>query len=336
MRKIFQALLLLCIVTVSTFCHALTPLTVHFLDVGQADCILIQSPAGQNMLIDAGNKTDAGTIMTYLKRQGVKRLEVVVGTHPHADHIGSMDQIIAGFAIGRVYLPKVSTNTRTFADLLTAVKNKGLKVSTARAGMEIPLDPALKLSVLGPNSDAYSDLNDYSAVIKLTYNRVSFLFTGDAEKNSEAEMIQAGADLKADVLKVGHHGSSSSTTLPFLIKVAPRYAVISYGADNTYGHPSPAILDRLAGRQITVYHTARDGTIVMTSDGQTITAPKLHVSAPANPVTHSEIVVYVTKTGEKYHREGCKHLARSSLPMPLEQARKKGYTPCSLCNPPLK
>lgn len=335
MRKLFHYLLLLCVISIAPFCQALTPLTVHFLDVGQADCILIQSPAGRNMLIDAGNKSDAQTIIRYLKGQGVRRLEVVVGTHPHADHIGSMDQIINNFVIGRVYLPKVSVNTRTFADLLTAIKHKGLKVTTARAGVDIPLDPALKLRILGPNSATYPNLNDYSAVIKLTYNRVSFLFTGDAEKNAEMELIRAGADLQADVLKVGHHGSSSSTSPAFLKKVAPRYAVLSYGLENTYGHPAPAILKRLADHKITVYHTAKHGSIVIRTDGGTITVPKVN-SSPAVNIDNDDrrSTVYITKTGGRYHREGCSHLSRSKIPLPLAQALKKGYIPCNVCKPP--
>lgn len=252
------------------------PLTVHFIDVGQADCILIQSPNGQNMLIDAGNNTDAQLILDYLRDQKTTRLDVVIGTHPHEDHIGALDTVITNLDIDRVYLPKASSNTKTFRDLLQAIKDKGLTVKTAKAGVTISLDPLLQISMLAPNSEKYQETNDYSAVIKLNYNNISFLFTGDAEAHSETEILQQNpAALKANILKVGHHGSRSSTSLPFLKAVAPEYAIISAGTNNSYGHPHQETLARLE-EVCTVYRTDRHGTVVMKSDGLTLNIKTEH------------------------------------------------------------
>jgi competence protein ComEC len=242
-------------------------LRVHFIDVGQADCILVQAPQGQNMLIDAGNRDDAPFIAAYLTAQGVQRLQVIIGTHPHEDHIGGMSAIVKQFGVGKVYLPKVATNTRTFADLLAAIKAKGLKVNTARAGTTIKFQRTVKAQLLAPNKAKYEELNNYSAVLKLTYGRHSFLLTGDAEALSEAEMLQQGYDLRADVLKVGHHGSASSTTKDFLAAVAPRYAVISVGKKNVYKHPDRQTLKRLKKMRVQVFRTDLAGTILFTSDG---------------------------------------------------------------------
>jgi competence protein ComEC len=245
-------------------------LNVHFLDVGQADCVLIQAPTGENMLIDAGNNADADTIVSYLNTQGVKKVDVLIGTHPHEDHIGSLDTVIDTFEIGKIYMPKVTHNTKTFQDVLIAIKNKGLKISTAFGGTSINFSPAMKVEMVAPNSSKYESLNNYSAVIKFTYGKTSFLFTGDAEEVSENEMLAQKYDLKADVLKVGHHGSSSSTTESFLKAVSPKYAVISVGKGNDYGHPHKEVLKRLLDGDICVLRTDELGTIIFTTDGENL------------------------------------------------------------------
>jgi competence protein ComEC len=249
-------------------------LRIHFIDVGQADCILIQAPGGQNMLVDAGNRDDASLVSAYLTAQGVRRLQVIVGTHPHEDHIGGMAAIVKQFASGRLYLPKAAANTQTFIDLLTAIKSKGLKVTTAKAGTAVKWRTKVKAQFLAPNSDKYEDLNNYSAVVKLTYGKRAFLLTGDAEALSEKEMLQRGYDLKADLLKVGHHGSASSTSRAFLAAVAPQYAVISVGKGNVYKHPARRTLDRLRKMKVQVYRTDLAGTILCTCDGTTLKVTK--------------------------------------------------------------
>jgi competence protein ComEC len=155
-------------------------LKVHFIDVGQADCILIQAP-NKTMLIDAGNNADSNLILSYLKNLKINKIDVLVGTHPHEDHIGSLDSVIDSFDIGAVYMPKISTNTKTFEDVLLSIQKKGLKVTTAKAGVVLDLGEGVKAEMFAPNSDKYEEINEYSAVIKLTYGETSFLFTGDAE-----------------------------------------------------------------------------------------------------------------------------------------------------------
>lgn len=251
-------------------------LKVSYLDVGQADSILIQVPNGKNILIDAGNNEDAGMITSYLKKQGIRRLDVVIGTHPHEDHIGSLDKVIQTFEIGQIIMPKVTTNTQTYKDVLTAIQNKGLKIKEAKAGLKLELgptdaeNPQISAEILAPVSSQYEDMNNYSAVLRLVYGQNTFLFTGDAEDVSEKEMLASSANLKADVLKVGHHGSNSSTTQEFLNKINPKYAVISVGKDNTYGHPTPSTLSRLKKAGVEVYRTDEKGTISAESDGTKI------------------------------------------------------------------
>ncbi|WKV09668.1 ComEC/Rec2 family competence protein [Thermoanaerobacterium sp. CMT5567-10] len=245
-------------------------LKVYFIDVGQGDSIFIKSPDGKTMLIDAGVPEMGKKVVDYIKSLGVKKIDILVGTHPHEDHIGGMDYVINNFDIGKFYMPKVTTNTKTFEYVLNAAKNKGLKIDVAKAGVSLDLGPEVSAKMIAPNRTKYDDLNEYSAVIKLNYGDTSFLFTGDAEAESEKEMINQGYDLKSDVLKIGHHGSYTSTTAAFLDAVDPEYAVISCGKGNDYGHPHSVTLKKLKARNIPVYRTDECGTIVATSDGHSV------------------------------------------------------------------
>lgn len=240
-------------------------LRVSFIDVGQADCTLIQLPNGENMLIDAGNNENGAEVVKYLKNEGIGRIAYLIGTHPHADHIGGLDDVISAFDIGAFYMPKVQTNTKTFQEVLEAAKRKGLKVKTAKAGMSVAKNEEFGIDILAPNGESYEYLNNYSAVIRLVYGETSFLFTGDAERLSEEEI---GAEVSADVLKVGHHGSKTSTSEAFLQRVSPRYAYISCGEGNSYGHPHRETLRKLQEAGVTVYRADRDGTVVFRSDGK--------------------------------------------------------------------
>lgn len=244
-------------------------LIVHYIDVGQGASQLILTPSGKTMLIDGGNNDDEGRVVNYLKKEGVKKVDVLIGTHPDADHIGGLDAVVDAFDIGYIYMPKVSSNTKTFESLLTSIANKNLKVSTAKAGIDIKLDEQLTVKMLAP-VNTYNDKNNMSAVIKVTFGSNSFLFTGDAEAESEQDMVSSGTDLKADVLLVGHHGSNSSTSQSFLNAVNPKYAVIQVG-DNNYGHPTDRILKRLTDKKIKIYRNDKQGNIIFTSNGKDIT-----------------------------------------------------------------
>ena len=317
-------------------------LKVHFIAVGQADAMLVQLPNGQNMVVDAGNNSDGGNVVNYIKRQGVSRLDFVIGTHPHEDHIGGLDDVINSFDIEKVYMPKVSHNTKTFEDVLLAIRNKGLRVSSPMGGTAIIDDGNLKVEVVAPNSDTYSNLNDYSIVAKITYGNTSFLLTGDAESTSEREMLSKGFNLKSDVLKIGHHGSHSSTTQEFLSAVSPKYGVIMVGSGNRYGHPHDVILDRLANAGVEVYRTDLDGTIVATSDGNVITfnkkASPIKINAPPilknNP--DGKLVYIGNKNSSIFHKPSC-----SSLPAEhnrvmfnsREEAINAGHRTCGRCKP---
>lgn len=242
-------------------------MTVSFIDVGQADSIFIELPNNQTMLIDAGNNSDGEDIVRYIEKQGYDKIDYLVGTHPHEDHIGGMDTIINDLEIGSIYMPKISTNTQTFEDVLTAIQNKDLQVNTAKAGVMVLSTSGLSITMLAPSGKSYDDLNNYSAVVKVVYGDSSFLFEGDAEDVSESQMVSAGSNLRADVLKIGHHGSSSSSTQSFLKAVSPVYAIISCELNNQYGHPHQETLDKLVDIKAQIFRTDLNGTIVVSTSG---------------------------------------------------------------------
>lgn len=243
-------------------------LEINFIDVGQADSILVTT-GEVSMLIDAGNNQDGDLVADYLKQQGIKDLDVVMGTHPHEDHVGGLDVVIKNFAIGKVYLPKVGHSTKTYKDVLLALKEKQIKATPATGGQNFQLGKA-RVELLAPNSQKYDELNNYSIVCKITFGDTRFLLTGDAEELSEQEMLSKGYNLEADLLKVAHHGSRSSTSDAFLGAVSPETVIISVGQENDYGHPHRETLQKLKARGIKVYQTSYSGTIKVVSDGKTI------------------------------------------------------------------
>lgn len=241
-------------------------LQIQFLDVGQADSILIQD-GDEFMLIDAGNNADGTKLVSYFQSLGIKSFQYVVGTHAHEDHIGGMDDIIDNFDIDTFYMPDVITTTATFESVLDSLDKKNIPFQTPTINSSFMLGNAT-ITVLYVGTDE-SNLNNTSIVLKLTYGNTSILFMGDAE--AEVEKAIENKDIHADVLKIGHHGSDTSSSTSFLEKVNPNYAIISVGSGNSYEHPNNTTINNLTNHNIKIYRTDENNTIVMTTDGKNIT-----------------------------------------------------------------
>jgi len=246
-------------------------LVVSYIDVGQGLSVLVQFPNGAAMLYDAGPNKSAETIVNYLKSHSVSKIDALILSHPDSDHIGAADEVIESFTISSFYMPKVPHSTQSYLDVLSAAKAKKLTIKTAKEGVAISLDPEVKVTMWGPVKEYdLDDTNNWSAVVSITYGSTSFLLTGDAGQEAENDMINTGVVEPQTVLQVGHHGSKYSTSTEFLSAVTPTYAVISVG-ENSYGHPSEETLSRLQSYNVHVFRTDKQGTVVATSDGKTIT-----------------------------------------------------------------
>ena len=243
-------------------------LQVHYLDVGQADSILLQY-GETDILIDGGNVADSSYVVSYLQKQGVEDLELVVCSHAHEDHVGGLAGVLAVFPTAEVWSPTRTYSSKCFDDFLYYADQQKLDIVIPQPGKKAVWED-LSLTVLGP-VDSYSDANNTSLVLLAQFGQNRFLFTGDMEKAAENDLLDSGATVKADVLKVGHHGSDTSTGYRFLREVAPSYAVISVGEGNSYGHPHEEPLSRLRDAEVTVYRTDELGAIVAESDGTNIT-----------------------------------------------------------------
>lgn len=351
----------------------LDTLTVRFVDVGQGDGSIIEFPDGKTMVIDAGKDSTTGAAMNAaLSADGREQIDWLVATHPDADHIGGLPTVISANAVGSVWAPDCNHDTETYTRFLQAVADKGLSIDAAARGKTIATGDNYKAEILWPNADAtYDDTNDYSAVIKVTYGKTSFLFTGDATKD---DLLKANCG-DIDVLKVAHHGSDTGTSSALLTALTPKIAVISYGLDNSYGHPTQAVLDALTASGATIYGTGAQGMITVTSDGLDVTAAPAHdgtvvagtkaeekkeesssstqeaapaqqeqQAAPAQEQAAPEAAapaaqdrtVYVTASGKgkKYHLDpNCRTLKRSKsvVSMTESEAIAEGYTECSVC-----
>ncbi len=244
-------------------------LYVHFIDVGQGDCVYITAN-GQNMLIDCGEASESDKVISYLNKQGVSRLDYVVATHPHSDHMGGMSEIILNYEIGEVIMPYLDDSdipaTRYFEKFLDACSAKGLYITDAQAGRKITIGEA-SAEIIAPLGSGYANLNNYSIGIILRHGNNDFLFTGDAETLAEEEMIRSGKLEHVKVYKAGHHGSSTSSSEDFMRIISPDYAVIMCGAGNSYGHPHDEVVERLSVYVKQIFRTDLDGSIVFESDG---------------------------------------------------------------------
>ncbi len=246
-------------------------LKVHYFDVGQGDSIFIELPNQQTMLIDAAESEEKEKIEEKIKNLGYQKIDYIIATHPHTDHIGGMAYIIEHFEVGDIYMPKAVATSKTYENLLETIKNQNKKIKIASDGVTILNQEDLEVKFIAPKQEDYAELNNYSAVVKLTYKEKKFLFMGDAETKSEEEITE---DVKADVIKVGHHGSDTSSKMEFVNKVRPTYAIISVGKNNKYNHPNEKIIKRWEDVGATILQTAEVGDITITSNGETLDCDK--------------------------------------------------------------
>ena len=230
-------------------------LHVYYIDVGQADSILIVNK-NQSALIDAGNNDDGQEVVNFIKYKGITKLDYVIGTHPHEDHIGGLDDVINNIDADKIYLPRIQTNTKTYEDVLQAIQNKNQKISSFNKGNKFTIGDA-NLEVMTESILDKNNLNLSSNIIRMEFNGTSFLFTGDAETENEKTITWP----QTDILKVGHHGSTTSTSQNFLNQIKPKHAIISVGKDNDYGHPKEKILERLENAEVEIFRTDECGTI---------------------------------------------------------------------------
>lgn len=244
-------------------------LKVTYLNVGQGDSELVEVN-GKTMLIDAGPNSNANELVKDLKERGIKTIDIAIATHPHEDHIGGMDEVLENFDVKSFYAPKVAHTTKTYENMLKAVKNEGIKLKQIKKGTKLSLGKDVLIKVYTPVKSNYDDLNNYSPIMKISYGKTAFMFTGDAEKEAEHEALRKNKNLKADVLKLGHHGSNSSTTEPFLKAVDPSIAIVSCAKNNKYGHPHKETMTKLKNSKVKVYETFKDGDITITSNGKNL------------------------------------------------------------------
>jgi competence protein ComEC len=312
---------------------------VHYIDVGQGDATLISCDE-HFMLIDAGKNDKGSAVCDYLKQQGISNLDYVIGTHPDADHIGGLDVVIQQFNCGKVFLSADQKDTITYRDVQNAIKEKGYQSSNPSVGSSYALGGA-EFTVVGPSKNA-KDANDNSIALILHHGKNSFYFEGDAQEEEEKGIVATGIPIDATVYKIGHHGSNTSTSDRMLDAVKPSYAVISVG-ENSYGHPNAEVLNKLRAKGVQLFRTDEQGTIVATSDGAKISwnctpteswqAGEATGSSTAN-TEPKDVMVHITKTGNKYHVAGCEHLKGSDTEILLSKAKEQGYKPCGVCHPP--
>ncbi|MGK0469157.1 ComEC/Rec2 family competence protein [Clostridium sp.] len=255
--------------TIKTNINLENNIITHFIDVGQGDCTLIQVNH-KNLLIDSGTSDSKKKVIKYLKNNNITKLDYVIATHPHEDHIGGMASIIKTFMVDEFYAPKVTFSSEAFKNMIISLKRKKLKIKVAKSNIFLDLGPDTTCIMLSPNKKIYKDINNYSCAVRVSYKNSTYLFTGDIETISEQEILSKGYNINSQVLKVAHHGSNSSTSMEFLDAVSPKFAVISSGENNSYGHPNKETIDKLKNINCIIYRTDLEKNIVLISDGTNI------------------------------------------------------------------
>lgn len=331
---------------------------VHFIDVGQADATLVVCD-GKAMLIDGGNPEDSDLLYSYLKKHGISHLTYLIGTHAHDDHIGGLAGALNFASVDLAYCPITSYDTKAFGNFVKALDKHGVSITVPCPGDTFMLGSS-ECRILAVNTDS-SDPNNSSIVLRIVYGDTSFLFAADAERVVEQAIIDCGLDINSTVLKVGHHGSDTSTGYVWLREIMPQYAVISVGESNSYGHPSDAVLSRLRDAEVTTYRTDLQGDIICVSDGTTVTftvernpdadtfggiggnsTHKTDVDG-TEPYSHEDDQngqdYIVNKNTKKFHYPQCtgaddiKEKNRWEYHGTRDDLIEMGYVPCQLCNP---
>ena len=309
-------------------------LLIHFIDVGQADCALVEY-GDYHLLIDGGNRDDGSMLITYLENMGVSELDAVVCTHAHEDHVGGLPAILAVYPTAAVYAPTNTYSSKVFDDFMYYTDQQGLEVTIPNPGDTI-VEGKLTVTVLGPVM-SYAETNDTSIVLMVEFGETSFLFTGDMEVAAENDMLDywgSRVNWNVDVLKVGHHCSDTSTGYRFLNEVMPAYGVISVGEGNSYGHPHKEPLSRLNQADVTLFRTDELGTIWAMSDGSEVTFTWENQSGTPDNAEPAETVFIGNVNSMKFHTDSCSSLPKEENRIyfdSYEEAIEAGYTPCSGC-----
>lgn len=310
-------------------------LTIHFIDVGQADCALLECD-GKYMIVDGGNVEDGQLVISYLQQQGVEELEAVVCSHAHEDHVGGLPAVLAVYPTRAVYAPTNTYSSKVFDDFVYYTDQQRLEITIPEPGHSFTLGET-KVTVLGPTK-SYADPNDTSIILRVEYGETSFLFTGDMETGAENDMLdywEGRMDWKADVLKVGHHGSETSTGYRFLHELDPEYGVISVGEGNTYGHPHAEPLSRLKDAGVILFRTDELGTVIARTDGNEVSFTWDDQSAKPQDVEPAEPVIFIgNKNSKKFHGPDCGSLPKEENRIDFESydaAVDAGYSPCGSC-----
>ncbi len=312
-------------------------LHVYFIDVGQADCALIVQ-GEHSMLVDGGNIFDAPDIVSFIKSKNIKTIDAVVATHAHEDHIGGLGAIIDNFTVNKIYCPVESYNSQVFSEFKDSA-NRQCGITLCKQGDSWQIGQS-KVNVVWPKDAKKEEPNNTSIVFTLKFGKVTYLFTGDAEHNVETKIVDSGANIKADILKVGHHGSQTSTSYYFLRSVLPTYAVISCGKGNSYGHPHKETLEILEQAEASVFRTDVGGTVCISTDGENITVKQSDFmeEVPQQDATPGFFQkAYIgNKNSKKFHMHDCKSLPSEENRVIIdsrEEAINSGYSPCGICKP---